>query len=142
MAAAITRQARHNPIPLFEIGDGGACGNDVSSTFMGGGAGQFGAHGACFYHSIGVAEGGDGGFEEDVVRAEGLGGGALVDFVGGFELGLVSCLEGWGCWGRGGFASTTWAASIVSGMFSIAIVLFGLYLSSKSSLRMIQQVVG
>lgn len=73
---------------------------------------------------------------------EGFWRGDLVDLVEGIELGLVSCLEGWGCWGRGGLASTTWAASIVSGMFSIAIVLLGLYLSSKSSLRMIQQVVG
>lgn len=53
---------------------------------MRGGAGERGAHAAGGDHAVGVAERGDGGFEEEVVRAEGGWGRDGVDFVGLVEL--------------------------------------------------------
>lgn len=61
-------------------GDGGA------GAFVRGGAGKGGAHSAFGDHEVGVAEGGDGDFYEDLVWGEGGGGGDGVDFVGSVEL--------------------------------------------------------
>ena len=71
-----------------------------------------------------MAEGGDGDFYEDFVRGEGGGGGDGVDFVGGVELAVgsvrVRTLESEGA---GGSTSTTCAASMVSGMPSMPMML-------------------
>ena len=61
-------------------------GDDGAGAFVGGGARKWGPHAAGGDHAVGVAEGGDGGFEEEVVRAETGWGGDGLDFLGGVEL--------------------------------------------------------
>lgn len=85
---------------------------------MGSGAGKGGAHSAFSDHEVGVAEGCDGNFYEDLVRGEGGGGGDGVDFVGGVEL-VVRSAGGLGTSRHGRSTSTTCAASMVSGMPSM-----------------------
>lgn len=76
---------------------------------MGGDAGELGGHDAVGDHAVGVAEGGDGDFDEEVVRAEsgGSGGGDLVDCVGFFELGGEGQGQRLGLRGGGGFIGRT-----------------------------------
>ena len=61
-------------------------GDHGAGAFVGGCARKWGPHAAGGDHAVSVAERGDGGFEEEVIRAEGGWGGNGVDLVGGVEL--------------------------------------------------------
>ena len=88
VVAETHRNASHDAVAGFEGFDRIADGDDHAGAFMAGGAGQRGGEFAGGDHAVGMAEGGDGGFEEELGRLEGGGGGDgdFLDFVGFIEL--------------------------------------------------------
>ena len=84
--------AGHDAVAGLEVLDGAARGDDDAGAFVRCGAGERGGEFAGGDHAVGVAEGGDGGFEEELGGFEGGGGGDghFLDGVGFVELGLVS----------------------------------------------------
>ena len=84
----VGHQCAHDPVADFEVRDFGSSRDDRSGAFVRGCLGEFGAEDAFGHHAVGVAEGGDGYFDEDVAGGEGGGRrhGDSMDAVG-----LVDC---------------------------------------------------
>ena len=122
--AAVGLQAAHDAVADGEIGDCGADADDGAGALVGAGDRQARMEGALGDHAVGVAEGGDGDFDDEVGGVKGGrgGGGDRVDAVGLVDWLWVSVWKAV-CDVRGrDVHSITWAASIVLGREGVAIV--------------------
>lgn len=96
-AAEVQAQAAHDAVADLERRDRGADGDDGAGAFVRRGLREVRwLDDALGHHAVGVAEGGDGDFDEDVVWAERAWGRDGVEFVGFVELvvggnGLAGC---------------------------------------------------
>lgn len=88
----MVQKAGHDAIAGAESGglNGGAGGDDSTGALVGGSAGKGRVYDVFADHGVGMAEGGDGYANEEVVGSKGGRGGNIMDFVGLVELGVVS----------------------------------------------------
>lgn len=92
--AWLVRDTAHDSVADLEFLDGRPDSGYSAGTFVGGCHGQVGVEDAAGNHGVGVAEGTDGYFDQDVVGSDVFSCGDFVHFVGLVELGTLSLAWG------------------------------------------------